>query len=131
MDAGYGCEIQPVRRLFPSALVTATQIWSMISVAGGLGIACGESPHPNPARSLSSAGASRRPVGSGYPLLLKEVTDITRLAFGLAAAGGFGVIDRAEPARAFADIHLDFGIPAAGRLVIDAFAGTVDVALDG
>src|SRR5258705_7952500 len=50
---------------------------------------------------------------------------------GLAAAGGFGVIDRAEPARALADMHLDLRIPAAGRLVIDAFAGPVDIALDG
>src|SRR5258708_4661463 len=50
---------------------------------------------------------------------------------GLAAAGGFGVIDRAEPARALTDMHLDLCIPAAGRLVIDAFAGPVDIALDG
>src|ERR1700712_1819091 len=53
------------------------------------------------------------------------------LAFGLAAAGGLGFVDRAEPARALADLHLDLRIPAAGRLVIDAFAGAVDVALDG
>src|SRR6478672_13196588 len=50
---------------------------------------------------------------------------------GLAAARGFGVIDRAEPARALTDVHLDLRIPAAGRLVIDAFAGPVDIALDG
>src|ERR1700676_2028782 len=50
---------------------------------------------------------------------------------GLAAARGFGFIDRAEPARALADFHLDLRIPAAGRLVVDAFAGAVDVALDG
>src|SRR5258708_37091143 len=49
----------------------------------------------------------------------------------LAAAGGFGVIDRTEPARALGDMHLDLRIPAAGRLVIDAFAGPVDIALDG
>src|SRR5882757_9329220 len=53
------------------------------------------------------------------------------LAFGLAAAGGFGLVDRAEPARALADLHLDLGVPAARRLVIDAFAGPVDIALDG
>src|SRR6202171_3816049 len=50
---------------------------------------------------------------------------------GLAAPRGFGVIDRTEPARALGDVHLDLRIPAAGRLVIDAFAGAVDVALDG
>ncbi len=49
----------------------------------------------------------------------------------LAAAGGFGFLDRAEPARALGDLHLDLRIPAAGRLVKDAFAGAVDVALDG
>src|SRR5580698_10223831 len=49
----------------------------------------------------------------------------------LAAAGGFGLFDRAEPARALADFHLDLGVPAAGGLVVDAFAGPVDVALDG
>src|SRR6202022_1008962 len=54
-----------------------------------------------------------------------------KLSFGLAAARGFGILDRTEPARALADVHLDLRIPAAGRLVIDAFAGTVDVALDG
>src|SRR4051812_35162760 len=48
-----------------------------------------------------------------------------------AAAGVLGVLHRAEPARALADMHLDLGVPAAGRLVIDAFAGAVDVALDG
>src|SRR5579862_4494335 len=53
------------------------------------------------------------------------------LAPGLAAAGGFGFLDRAEPARALGDVHLDLGVPAAGRLVIDAFARGVDVALDG
>src|SRR6267143_173675 len=53
------------------------------------------------------------------------------LAPGLAASRGFGVIDRAEPPRALADIHLDLCVPAAGGLVIDAFAGAVDVALDG
>src|SRR5579864_8356471 len=53
------------------------------------------------------------------------------LALGLAAAGGLGLFDRAEPARALADLHLDAGVPSAGRLVIDALAGAVDVALDG
>src|SRR5258705_13986439 len=53
------------------------------------------------------------------------------LSIGLAAARGFGVLDRAEPARALADMHLDLRIPAAGGLVKDAFAGSVDVALDG
>src|SRR6266481_55204 len=55
----------------------------------------------------------------------------TPLSLGLAAAGGFGIVDRTEPARALADMHLDFCVPAAGRLVIDALAGAVDVALDG
>src|SRR5262249_61286324 len=49
----------------------------------------------------------------------------------LAAAGGFGVFDRAEPARALCNLHLDLRVPAAGRLVIDALAGGVDIALDG
>src|SRR5258708_1556746 len=49
----------------------------------------------------------------------------------LAAASGLGVIAPAEPARALADMHLDLRIPAAGRLVVDAFAGPVDIALDG
>src|ERR1700716_1948821 len=49
---------------------------------------------------------------------------------GFAAARGFGVLDRAEPARALTDVHLDLRVPAAGRLVKDAFAGPVDVALD-
>src|ERR1700722_15288653 len=53
------------------------------------------------------------------------------LSPGLAAAGGFGLVDRAEPARALGDFHLDLRIPAAGRLVVDAFAGAGDVALDG
>src|SRR4029077_1545821 len=34
------------------------------------------------------------------------------LPLGLPAAGGFGLIDRAEPARALGDLHLDLGIPA-------------------
>src|SRR5947209_2541395 len=53
------------------------------------------------------------------------------LSSGLPAARRFGVIDRAEPARALGDIHLDLGVPAAGRLVIDALARPVDIALDG
>src|SRR4051812_43432154 len=53
------------------------------------------------------------------------------LSLGLAAAGGFGFVDRAEPARALADLHLDFGVPAAGWRMINALAGAVDVALDG
>src|SRR3954452_2382896 len=53
------------------------------------------------------------------------------LSSGLAAAGGFGVIDRAEPARALDNVHLDFRVPAAGWPVINAFARAVDVALDG
>src|ERR1700722_19019858 len=52
------------------------------------------------------------------------------LSLGLAAAGGFGLVDRAEPARALADFHLDLGVPAAGGLMVDAFAGPVDIALD-
>src|ERR1700694_1146683 len=54
-----------------------------------------------------------------------------RLSPGLAAARGLGLVDRAEPARALADLHPDLRVPAAGGPVIDAFAGTVDVALDG
>src|SRR5467141_3388599 len=53
------------------------------------------------------------------------------LSLGFAAARGLGLVDRTEPAGALADLHLDLRIPAAGRLVIDAFAGPVDVALDG
>src|ERR1700679_4201548 len=52
------------------------------------------------------------------------------LSPGLAAARGFGLFDRAEPARPLADFHLDLRIPAAGRLVIDAFARAVDISLD-
>src|SRR4051794_28821527 len=40
----------------------------------------------------------------------------SRLSPGLAAAGGFGVIDRTEPPRALGHVHLDLGVPAAGRL---------------
>src|SRR5579872_6043395 len=47
-----------------------------------------------------------------------------------ATAGGFGLIDRAEPACALADLHLDLRIPSAGRLMVDAFAGAIDIALD-
>src|SRR3954451_8070164 len=53
------------------------------------------------------------------------------LSSGLAAAGRLGIVDRAEPARALGDVHLDFRVPAAGRPVIDAFARAVDIALDG
>src|ERR1700704_4011609 len=53
------------------------------------------------------------------------------LSFGFAAARGLGLIDRTEPAGALDDLHLDLRIPAAGGLMIDAFAGPVDVALDG
>src|SRR6185437_9579557 len=49
----------------------------------------------------------------------------------LTAAGGFGFLDRAEPARALGDLHLDLRVPAAGRLVIDALARAVDITLDG
>src|ERR1700675_2624696 len=54
-----------------------------------------------------------------------------RLSPGFAAARGLGLVDRTEPAGALADLHLDLRIPAAGGLMIDAFAGPVDVALDG
>src|SRR5882757_1620252 len=56
---------------------------------------------------------------------------LAHLSSGLAAAGGLGLFDRAEPARALADLHLDLGVPAAGGLVKDALAGASDVALDG
>src|ERR1700744_5245270 len=52
------------------------------------------------------------------------------LPSGLAAAGGFGLFDRAEPARALGYPHFDLGVPSAGRLVIDTLAGMIDVALD-
>src|SRR5882757_4242050 len=54
-----------------------------------------------------------------------------RLSLGFAAARGLGLVDRTEPAGALADLHLDLRIPAATGLMIDAFAGPVDVALDG
>src|SRR3569832_2948294 len=54
-----------------------------------------------------------------------------RLPPGLAAACGLGLLDRAEPASALVDPHFDPRAPAAGRLVIDAFTGAVDIALDG
>src|SRR3954469_19394087 len=63
--------------------------------------------------------------------ILQASTSGQELSFGLAAAGGLGLFDRTEPARALADLHLDFGVPAAGGLVKDAFAGAIDVALDG
>src|SRR6267142_3712813 len=53
------------------------------------------------------------------------------LSLGFAAARGLGLVDRTEPAGALADLHLDLRIPAAGGLMIDAFAGPVDIALDG
>src|SRR5258708_36789964 len=53
------------------------------------------------------------------------------LSFGFAAARGLGLVDRTEPAGALGDLHLDLRIPAAAGLMIDAFAGPVDVALDG
>src|SRR4051794_37286622 len=71
------------------------------------------------------------PCLSSQRLLRGRRSGGKRLSPGLAAAGGFGVIDRAEPARALGDVHLDLRVPAAGRLVIDAFAGAIDVALDG
>src|SRR3977135_2832813 len=64
--------------------------------------------------------------------LLAMTSHMARLlSFGFAAARGLGLIDRTEPARALDDLHLDLRIPAAGGLMIDAFAGPVDVALDG
>src|SRR5258706_8179167 len=63
--------------------------------------------------------------------VLRRVEGQEKLSFGFAAARGFGLVDRAEPARALRDLHLDLRIPAAGGLMIDAFAGAIDVALDG
>src|ERR1700744_5942128 len=84
---------------------------------------------------------------SGYrfseKIMLKQEKGFTRagaarkapkarhLSFGFPAAGALGVLDRAEPAVALADLHLDLGVPAAFRRVKDAFAGAVDIALDG
>src|SRR4051812_3381688 len=48
-----------------------------------------------------------------------------------AAAGVLGVLHRAEPARALADMHLDLAVPDARRLVVEAFAAAVYVPLIG
>src|ERR1700692_1728557 len=82
-------------------------------------------------RSFASASIKRRPPKAAYAPPQAGEVKAKPLSPGLAAAGGFGFVDRAEPARALADLHLDLGVPAAGRLMVDAFAGTVDVALDG
>src|SRR6201992_500030 len=52
------------------------------------------------------------------------------LSPGFAAACGLGFLDRAEPASALADLHLDLGVPAALGRMVDAFTGAVDIALD-
>ena len=75
----------------------------------------GDTPHPKP--TLRS-GFDLSPLGRGKSGFILDLS----LALGLAAARGFGVIDRAEPARALSDVHLDLCVPAAGRLVINAFA---------
>src|ERR1700759_2119041 len=80
-------------------------------------------------RSAATPRVSNRRHGNG-PGNAKDGTE-KLLSLGLAAAGGFGLFDRTEPARALADFHLDLGVPAAGGLMVDAFAGPVDVALDG
>src|SRR3981189_2663437 len=72
----------------------------------------------------ASAPRSRKTDRRGY-------TMARLLSLGFAAARGLGLVDRTEPAGALADLHLDLRIPAAGGLMIDAFAGPVDVALDG
>src|SRR3954471_12405302 len=51
-------------------------------------------------------------------------------AAGFAAARRLGLFLGAKPARAFADSHLDLGIPAAFRGMIDARAGAIHIALD-
>src|SRR4051812_47815846 len=85
----------------------------------------------NPYQGAKTPGSLRSPgLRRGSGLLRGREQTGKRLSSGLAAAGGFGVIDRAEPARALGDVHLDLGVPAAGRLVVDALAGAVDVALD-
>src|SRR5712672_667312 len=49
------------------------RLWRIVRCAAGEGTfreaeLRGETPHPKPAPSLSSGGASRRPVGSGFDL---------------------------------------------------------------
>src|SRR3954453_23619199 len=70
-------------------------------------------------------------IAKGDPTSPRKRGEVKKLALGLAAAGGLGLVDRAEPARALADLHLDLGVPAAGGRVIDALAGAIDVTLDG
>src|SRR6202012_6197313 len=53
------------------------------------------------------------------------------LSPGFTAARGLRLLDRAEPAGALADLHLDLGVPAALGRMVNAFAGAVDIALDG
>src|ERR1700733_2828901 len=86
-------------------------------------------------RSCGGAECSCSPRSATTPHAHRFTGEVStskkRLSSGLAAAGRFGLVDRAEPARALADLHLDLRVPAAGRLVIDAFARAVDIALDG
>src|SRR4051794_12083962 len=64
-------------------------------------------------------------------LLIAQNSTRSSLSPGLATACSFRFFHRAEPACALADGHLDLPVPAAARLVIDALARPVDIALDG
>src|SRR3984957_9309786 len=68
--------------------------------------------------------------GSGARGLLRGRRTAKLLSPGPPAAGCLGLLARAEPPRALADLHLDLRVPAAGGRVIDAFACAVDITLD-
>src|SRR6476619_1243247 len=72
-----------------------------------------------------------RAVAISKSVLRGRARQEKHLSPGFATAGLFGLLDRAEPASALADLHLDLRIPAAFGRMIDAFAGAVDIALDG
>src|SRR4051794_10635919 len=97
--------VRPPARLYPCGKTNRNKSFARV-------------PFRHCMRTATRAHAPARPPG-------------VSLAFRLAAAGGFGVVDRAEPARALADVHMDLGVPTAGGPMINTFAGAVDVALDG
>ncbi|GCC45338.1 hypothetical protein chiPu_0029241, partial [Chiloscyllium punctatum] len=88
-----------------------------------------QDPHPSPPPQAGEGAHCQ--CGCVRVSFCRSRASVSALTPRLAAAGGLGFLDRAEPARALGDLHLDLGVPAAARLVEDALAGTVDVALDG
>src|SRR4051812_38531384 len=111
------------------------------STASGIVVGPGMARNSRPARTVificpyvvKTVGASSNHAFTRrrHPRKARKTQVRGLLSLRLAAAGGLRLLDRAEPARALADLHLDLGVPAAGRGVIDALARGVDVALDG